>query len=137
MAAVLQSFPNPTPHSETKLRRLNAEYIEAFLKSDTDWYARHLAEDFRCILPNGEIFDRAAFMADAAAPVPMASFDVEDVSVQFDGDTAIVQARAVYQRNDGHRGQSRYTDVWVGRDGRWQVLTAQITPISAGSASVG
>jgi ketosteroid isomerase-like protein len=110
--------------------RLNAEYVDAFLHSDIDWYQRHLADDFRCILANGSIIDRAAFLADAARPVAMASFDVVDVDVQFNGDTAIVQARTVYETSVGVRGQSRYTDIWIGRDGRWQALSAQLTAIA-------
>jgi ketosteroid isomerase-like protein len=110
--------------------RLNAEYVDAFLRSDIDWYQRHLADDFRCILANGTIIDRAAFLADAARPAEMASFDVLDVDVQFNGDTAIVQARTVYETSAGVRGQRRYTDIWVGRDGRWQALSAQLTAIA-------
>ena len=50
--------------------------------------------------------------------------------MQVEGEVAIVQARTVYERADGSRGQSRYTDVWIGRDGRWQALTAQITSLA-------
>ena len=117
-------------HSAIKLMRLNAEYVDAFLRSDIDWYERHLADDFRCILANGGIIDRAGFLADAARSVAMASFEIEDVDVQFNGDTAIVQARTVQETPDGVRGQSRYTDIWIGRDGRWQVLSVQITAIA-------
>ena len=59
-----------------------------------------------------------------------------DVDVQFNGDTAIVQARAVYEKQDGVRGQNRYTDIWIGRDGRWQVLSAQITAVAAPERTV-
>jgi ketosteroid isomerase-like protein len=116
--------------AENKLYRLNADYVAAFLACDTDWFERHLASDFRCILADGGVIDRAAFLRDTARPVAMKSFDVEDVSVQVEGEIAIVQARTVYECADGSRGQSRYTDVWIGRDGRWQTLTAQITPLA-------
>jgi len=119
-----------THHSEIKLRRLNTEYVDAFLRSDVDWYQRHLADEFRCITASGEVLDRTAFLADAAALVEMAAFDVDDVNVEFFGDTAVVQARTVYEHADGRRGQTRYTDVWIGRDGRWQALCAQITAIA-------
>ena len=119
-----------THHSEIKLRRLNTEYVDAFLRSDVDWYQRHLAEEFRCITASGEVMDRDAFLADAAASVEMTVFDVEDVDVRFFGDIAVVQARTVYERADGARGQTRYTDIWIGRDGRWQALSAQITAVA-------
>lgn len=125
----VSAFPVASHHSEAKLHRLNAEYVDAFLNSDVDWYDRHLASDFRCISSNGTMFDRAQFLADSAQPVALNSFAVEDVTIQFEGDTAIVQARTVYEAADGKRGQSQYTDVWVGRDGRWQALLAHITAI--------
>lgn len=135
MATVMNPMPAAAPvhasaHSPIKLHRLNADYIEAFLKSDTDWFNRNLASDFRCILSSGALLDRDAFLERAAQPAAMASFVVEDVTVEFEGDTAVVQARTVFERADGSRGQSRYTDIWVGRDGRWQTLTAQITEIA-------
>ncbi|MBC7990031.1 MAG: nuclear transport factor 2 family protein [Luteimonas sp.] len=115
--------------AENKLYRLNADYVAAFLASDIDWFERHLASDFRCILADGGVIDRAAFLSDTARPVAMKSFDVEDVNVQVEGEVAIVQARTVYERADGGRGESRYTEVWIGREGRWQTLLAQITPV--------
>lgn len=130
-AAPQHPFPGPSPHSEVKLRRLNAEYVEAFLKSDADWYERHLASDFRCVLPDGSMIDRTQFLADTAQPAAMKSFEVEDVAVQFEGDTAIVQARTVYEKADGTHGQNLYTDIWVGRDGHWQTLLAHITAVAA------
>ena len=123
-------FPHPTHHSEHKLRRLNQEYVDAFLHSDVDWYERHLASDFRCILSNGSVLDRAQFLVEAAQPAALKAFDVEDVSVQFEGDTAIVVARTVRETADGKREQSLYTDIWVGRDGRWQTLLAHATAIA-------
>lgn len=129
----MSAVPLPSRHSEIKLRRLNTEYVEAFLNSDVDWYERHLASDFRCILPDGSLIDRARFLAETRRPAGMKAFDVEDVTVQFEGDTAIVQARTVYEKADGGRGQSLYTDVWIGRDGRWQALLAHITAVSTGS----
>jgi len=131
MSAAPQLIPlHAARNTENKLYRLNADYVAAFLASDTDWFERHLASDFRCILADGDMIDRAAFLRDTACPVAMKSFDVEDVNVQVEGDVAIVQARTVFERADGSCGQSRYTDVWIGRDGRWQALTAQITSLA-------
>lgn len=131
MSADISSISESAARSmENKLHRLNADYVAAFLASDSDWYERHLASDFRCILPDGSLIDRNAFIADTARPVTMASFEVEDVTVQLENGVAIVQARTIYQNNDGTHGQSRYTDIWIGRDGRWQVLAAHLTAIT-------
>ena len=44
---------------EAVIRELNAGYVRAFLKSDADWYDRHLTPDFMCILTTGAVVDRA------------------------------------------------------------------------------
>jgi ketosteroid isomerase-like protein len=136
MSASLQSPPprlssvQAIHNTENKLHRLNADYVAALLASDADWFERHLASDFRCILADGGMLDRTAFLDGVARPSAMRSFDVEDVSVQVEGEVAIVQARSVFEQADGRRGQARRTDVWIGRDGRWQALTAQTTPLA-------
>ncbi len=114
-------------HSEIKLLRLNAEYVDAIRTADADWLERHLAEDFRCILPTGDVVDRNLFMSRPLEAAVSAAFADEDVSVHFEGDTAIVRGRAVSRRPDGSECRSDFTHVWVGRDGRWQTLTTQIT----------
>lgn len=119
---------------EARLQRLNAEYVRAYLESDVAWFERYLATDFRCILSSGAIIDRAAFLRSIAEPVAMAAFEIEEVTVQFAGEAAVVQARTRYETSSGARGGSRYTDVWVLRDGRWQALTAQITAIADSAA---
>jgi hypothetical protein len=35
---------------DSELRRLNGEYIRAFVEADVDWYDRHLAEAYTCTL---------------------------------------------------------------------------------------
>jgi hypothetical protein len=119
---------------EAELRQLNADYVKSFVKSDVARYDQLLAAEFRSIAPSGVVIDRAAFLKAAAQPSGMASFTAEDVTVQIvgsAGDVAVIQARTPYKRLDGTTGESRYTDVWVRRDGRWQTLLAQITPVRA------
>jgi hypothetical protein len=45
-----------------------------------------------------------------------------------------VDADAPWELEDGHRGVSRYIDTYVWLDGRWQVVSAQISllPVPAG-----
>ena len=41
-------------------------------------------------------------------------------TVQVDGD-------AIWELTDGYQGISRYIDTYIWRDGRWQVISGQIT----------
>lgn len=48
------------------LARVNAEYVQAFLHADADWYREHLADDFVCIEVNGSVLDKEQFLRRAA-----------------------------------------------------------------------
>lgn len=111
------------------LERLNQEYVDAFLKSDVAWYREHLANDFVCIVSDGSVLDKEAFLRDTAEGPGVKSYTLEEVRIRTYGSTALVQARGEYTRPDGTIGTSRYTDVWALQDGKWKTVSAQITRI--------
>jgi len=47
------------------IRRLNREYIAAYMEADVGWYRRHLARDFVCIESDGSVQTRVKFLAGA------------------------------------------------------------------------
>ncbi len=57
----------------------------------------------------------------------MVSFPVDKVSIRRFADVALIHAENAYELKDGRRGISRYTDIWVKRDGRWLCVAAHIT----------
>jgi ketosteroid isomerase-like protein len=113
------------------LERLNGEYVDAYLKSDVAWYRDHLAEDFICIVSDGSVLDKEAFLRDTAEGPGVKSYTLEEVRIRTYGPAALVQARGAYTRPDGTTGTSRYTDVWALQDGKWKTVSAQITRIQA------
>ena len=51
---------------------------------------------------------------------------LNDVKVRFYGNTAVAQGDESYiRRKDNARGRYVWTDTWVKRNGRWQVVAAQ------------
>ena len=88
------------------LHELNAEYIRAFVESDTVWYEQNLTDDFVCIRADGRRIDKPEFLR---------------VTAEGPGVTS-------YTR-DGSPMSRRYTDVWRRREDRWLAVAAQITPI--------
>lgn len=115
---------------EAVIRELNAGYVRAFLKSDADWYDRHLTPDFMCILTTGAVVDRATFVENARKPHTVVSYDLSEVKVRQHGDVALVSALGSWTRKDGASGKTRYVDVWVRKDGVWKAVSAQLTLVS-------
>ncbi len=109
------------------LRRLNREYIAAYMNADVGWYRRHLARDFVCIESDGSVQTRTKFLAETSRGPDVAAYRLASVRVRLYGGVALVQATGRFTRPDGRRGTSRYTDVYVRRNGSWKVVSAQIT----------
>lgn len=115
---------------EAALRRLNQEYVDAFMKADVDWYQEHLAHDFLCIESDGSVLDKAQFLREAAKGPDVSSYRLDDVSVHVLGgaaDVALVRAQGSFSRPDRTTGVSLYVDIYVRRGGAWKAISAQIT----------
>ena len=109
------------------LLALNDDYIRAVQNSDARRFRELLADDFLCSQSNGSQIDREQFLAQIAAPAEISELQAHDVDVRVLGDFALVHARTTFRTADGRAGQSRYTDTWARRNGRWVAIAAQIT----------
>ena len=59
------------------------------------------------------------------APKYFASNRLNDVKVRFYGNTAIAQGSETWEKRSGERGRFVWTDTWLQRDGRWQIIAAE------------
>lgn len=112
-----------------ELHELNAEYIRAFVESDVAWYVEHLSPDFVCTLGDGRRIDKAAFLRRTEEGPGLSNVSFDEIDVRPFGDVALVHGVTNYTRPDGERSSTRYTDVWLLRDGRWQAIAAQLTRV--------
>lgn len=112
---------------EDELRSLNRRYIEAWLAADVEWYRARLSEDFVCIESDGNILDKEAFLRSTSKGADVASYRLDEVDVRFFGEVALVRATGSWEKKNGVRGLSRYTDVYARVGGEWKVVSAQIT----------
>src|SRR5207245_7214296 len=85
---------------------------------------------------NGKVGNKSEAIAEVKAPADASySLTSDDVKVSVYGDTAIVTGRVTEKGIFNGRSlnsQSRYTDVWVKRNGLWQVVAAQNTRLPQG-----
>jgi len=77
-----------------------------------------------------DILDTLKVTPGSGRPEP--KFSTEDVQSRVEGDTVILTGR--FYSADGTRRQTgtmeaRYTDTYVKRQGRWQVVASQLTRI--------
>ena len=116
---------------EAAIRQLNDDYLRSFLKSDVARYRELLTEDFRAVLSDGRMIDKAEFLRQAAVPPQVTGFRLEEVLIRVYGDTAVVNGLVRYARPDGTPVLTRYTDTFVRTQGNWRVVAAQLTRVAA------
>jgi hypothetical protein len=131
---------DPSGDDLAVLRTLNENYVKAFRESDVAWYDAHLADDYVVISSDGSLNDRSAALASFAKPTfatYLKSFPVDRVNIRRFDDVALIHAENAYELKDGRTGVSRYTDIWIKRDGRWRCIAAHITTLKAPGAQAG
>jgi len=115
--------------AEQAVRRIEeVEWARAVRVKDTAWFARHLADELVLTTGRtGRVTTKAEEMADILGPTTGGGEDrVDELRVQAHGRVAVATFRLVSSgtdRSGPYRRAARYTEVWVHRDGRWQ-LTA-------------
>lgn len=124
---------NP-PNIEQQIMQLEKEGREAALKNDVEANDRLLADNWMNTNANGTVTTKARLMELLkSSPFKIMSIEDDDVIVRVYGDFAVVTGRSTSKRmgqdNAVVTGQVRFTRVYAKRQGRWQVVAAQSTPI--------
>lgn len=105
----------------------------AQLEADTATLEELLADELSYTHSNGLVDTKASYVAAIADEVfDYRSADRTDVNVVVIGDTAMVTGRVAMHVVAGPRDvhlDSRYSAIWVRRDGAWRFLCWQSTPI--------
>lgn len=122
--------------AEEEVRRLEREWLDAYERNDGEAMERIVADDFTITFPNGAMQTKPQLMDMIKSPrragQPRMKFHTVDVQSRAYGGTVILIGRVVteYER-DGKavREQSRYTDTYVLRGGRWQVVASHLSNV--------
>jgi ketosteroid isomerase-like protein len=112
---------------EPAIRQMNDDYVRAFLACDVARFRMLLADDFRGVLADGRVIDKAEFLKEASSPPDARDLRLHDVVIRVYADTALVGALVTYKRADGTGIRTRYSSVYVRRGGQWAVVWVQWT----------
>ena len=125
-----QSAAASPAEPQDDLRELDQQYLAAVLAGDAAWLRDHLADDAVVVLGDGRRLGQAdCLRLLSTEPNRFRSLSARDVTVRAFGPTVQVDADVLWVLADGRRGVSRYIDTWIRLDGRWQVVSAQSTPL--------
>jgi len=117
------------------LAYMEREWIDAAVKHDASWVERNYAFDASDISSGtGAIMTKAQVVADMRTDkTAFQSIDLSDMNVRVEGNTAVVTSVNHFVGRDAQGKpmdrRARFTDVFIKRDGRWQVWATQGTTI--------
>jgi ketosteroid isomerase-like protein len=117
------------------VQKLERAWLDAYEQHDEKAMDAIVADDFTITFPNGSIQTKAQIMAAMKNPRspggPGMKFHTEDVQPRVYGNTVVLIGRVVteYQRagQPTSKEEQRYTDTYVKRNGRWQVVASHLS----------
>jgi hypothetical protein len=123
-----QTKEKPAAGTEQTVMRIERELLTGLLKGDVSPGQRYLADTYVFTGPDGSVQNKAQAMADLkSGDLKLQAATLDNAKVQVYGDTAIVtyssNDKGTYKGKD-ISGKSRWTDVFVTQNGRWQVVAS-------------
>lgn len=119
--------------TKAALSRQADQWDKAIVRQDRAAIESNMADDFRQIDGAGDLEDKASFVEGLMSPkLQIDPYTVEDSDVRLYGDVALLSGRTkMTGQYDGKPFQShyRYIDIYVRRDGRWRIVSVQISKI--------
>ena len=114
---------------------LEQRLAQAWVKSDRAFIEALLAPDWTVTDPSGQVLTRQQVLDEtfSSSDRKIDSMSVDDVKVRVLGDVAVATGRT--RAAGSYQGQSasvvlRFTDVFVRRNGQWQVVISQGTMVA-------
>jgi ketosteroid isomerase-like protein len=124
---------NELEATRTEILAIEEQWAKAIERQDGAAFERLAAEDFRFLEENGRWLNRAEYIAARSHnPDNVTSAVQDEIEVRQYGDAAIATGRSIlHGTRDGAPFvyRFRWMDVYVRRDGRWQAVSAQLTPV--------
>ena len=110
--------------------QIENDWAQAMVDGDGAWFKKTLTDDFKNVLPEGQVWDRDKF-ADAwtTGLIDCSKSEIEELDVRFFGDTAIVIGQgkvAGIASGKTFEHTEKWTDVYVKRDGGWKSVSCHV-----------
>src|SRR5947209_3130542 len=127
-SAQVSGEPQGSPeHIKQDLIHIEQEIGRANLNCDYKFFDKIEGEDFIFTDPNGGITTKKQDMAgEKDCQKSDATYDLNDTLVSLYGNTAVVTSGVTIagknKKGEAFTRKSRFTDVFVWRDGRWQIV---------------
>ena len=132
-----ESSSDPSEDERT-LKQLEQDWLDAYREGDAEKMSRILADDFVGRWGDGSTTDKRGTVEPVRTGADRhSSNQLVECNVRIYGDTAVVTGiqteQSVLEGRDGS-GTYSYTDVFVKRGGRWQIVASETKRVAGRSA---
>jgi ketosteroid isomerase-like protein len=108
------------------IQKAEADWAEAVASNDCSVAERILADEFVGVEVDGTQYTRADSLQSCRTRESNFEFcHAQEVDVRFYGDTAIARGSEKWKLKSGKSGVFVWTDTWIKRGGKWQVVAAE------------
>jgi ketosteroid isomerase-like protein len=116
-----------------EIKKLEQDWAQATIKEGAGAVDKYEADDILSTDPSGRVTDKSQDKQDlSSGDLKFQSLEVSDLKVRTYGTTAVATGATTVKGS--YKGQDisstyRFTDTWVKRNGKWQVVASQATKI--------
>jgi ketosteroid isomerase-like protein len=116
-----------------QIRKLEQDWAQATMKDGVAAVDHYEADDILSTDPSGRVTDKAQDKKDlSSGDLKFQSMEVSDLKVRVYGNTAVATGANTLKgtfKGQEISGKYRFTDTWVKRNGKWQVVATQGTKV--------
>jgi uncharacterized protein (TIGR02246 family) len=129
------SFAKDSADTKQELPQMLRTFLDGAAKNDKAAFEHFFAEDVIYTRGVGAVIDRKSILDSLTPPKagdPIPTYDAEEIVIHESGDVAILNFRLVVHSNDKGQNDASYyrnTGTFQKRNGNWQVIAWQATPI--------
>src|SRR5215469_14695819 len=117
----LTACPTGQAKDEAALLQVEHTWLKAAAQADVAALGCILADEFEEADSTGALIDRTTMLANAAKPGD-GHVELADLHVRIYGNFAYIRGKGVRNGNGVRTDKTRFTDVFVYRQGRWQCV---------------
>jgi len=123
------------PSVEEQIKKMERDRAAAVVKADVATLEGLTSDDYVLINANGQVSNKAETMNSIkTGKIKLTANEVSDLSVRVYGDTAVVTGKSTAKGSINGielKGPVMFTRVYVKKNGKWQSVAFQQTPIVA------
>ena len=131
LACFTLSAQPKTNAQQDEVRKLERAWLDAYEKKDVEAMNAIVADDFTITFGDGSMQTKPQIIESLKRPGGSSSkFTTENVQSRSYGDTVILIGIVVsewMQNGEKKTDRSRYTDTYVKRNGKWQVVASHLS----------